>query len=264
MSLTPSILAPFYIYPAPGAWEPLYTAATAHPDVRFDIIVNPDTGPGGAACPDSNWISTLQQLSTYDNIRTLGYVHTANRFDCGDSGTDICVTTAPVEQVNANVTKYVGWGECDGGVAIDGIFFDESPYQANPDFVQYMQTASSFASSALPAGSELVFNAGAAVQDPQYWALTDYICVLENSEAGWRADGGLAAVEARVQGGFADQAAVILYGYRSGVQRLRSDVQAIVETGLGSLFVSDAGSYAEWGAQWLEFADALATAAGGQ
>lgn len=41
------ILIPLYIWPEDDStWAPVFNAITAYPDIRFQIIVNPDSGPG--------------------------------------------------------------------------------------------------------------------------------------------------------------------------------------------------------------------------
>lgn len=42
------ILLPLYVYPLTGVWDPVYNAASAYPDVTFRVIVDVDSGPGGA------------------------------------------------------------------------------------------------------------------------------------------------------------------------------------------------------------------------
>jgi hypothetical protein len=40
------VLLPLYVYPSTGAWDAVYNAAAAYPDVTFRLIVDPDSGPG--------------------------------------------------------------------------------------------------------------------------------------------------------------------------------------------------------------------------
>ena len=92
----PFIIVPLYIYPTPTAWEPLFSAAAAHPEVTFVVIVNPADGPGTTQLPDTNYLAALARISSLDNIRTLGYVHCSygNR------------ATAEVER---DIRAYQGW-----------------------------------------------------------------------------------------------------------------------------------------------------------
>jgi Spherulation-specific family 4. len=41
------ILVPLYSWPEDNStWSPVFNAADAHPDILFQVIVNPDSGPG--------------------------------------------------------------------------------------------------------------------------------------------------------------------------------------------------------------------------
>lgn len=87
-----SILLPLYVYPYPGAWDPLYAAcafcsvefvmslmnyrATAHRNVDFTVILNPCSGPCMGSLPDQVYLDEIPKLRAYPNIRTLGYVAT--------------------------------------------------------------------------------------------------------------------------------------------------------------------------------------------
>ena len=68
------ILLPLYIYPLPGAWDPLFNAAKANPTVTFQAVINPYSGPNGP-CPDASYINATSYLNTIPNIKTLAYVH---------------------------------------------------------------------------------------------------------------------------------------------------------------------------------------------
>lgn len=268
MAVNPFVLLPLYIYPEAGLWNPLFTAASAHPNVEFQVIVNPWTGPGAEDCPDDAFTAAMQQVHEYDNIKTLGYVHTANSWDCGASGSDICVTTAAMEELKANVTKYNKWGSdgC-GGVPVDGIFFDESPYTANSDFVSYMREAAAFARKTLThGGNNVMFNAGAIVEDEAYWQLADWICTLEGVLEDQKGQGSIAELlDQRTGGGeHGDQTAVILYGYGGGTQQLEKDVARILDAGVVGLSVTDTAGYVSWSDGWMDFVGAVDEAVSGQ
>jgi hypothetical protein len=71
----PFLLIPLYIYPTTTSWEPLFCAATSHPQLGFLVIVNPANGPGSEALPDANYMTALAKLTTLPNVTVLGYVH---------------------------------------------------------------------------------------------------------------------------------------------------------------------------------------------
>ncbi len=70
----PFILVPLYIYPAPTSWDPLFSSAFSRPNLQFVVIVNPSNGPG-AAVPDPNYLTALRRLSSFPNVRILGYLY---------------------------------------------------------------------------------------------------------------------------------------------------------------------------------------------
>ena len=59
----PTVAIPLYIYPSPQAWEPLHNAIVDNPSVTFQIIINPNNGPGSAA-PDANYIAEVARLNS--------------------------------------------------------------------------------------------------------------------------------------------------------------------------------------------------------
>ncbi|KAI7653369.1 hypothetical protein KC318_g14296, partial [Hortaea werneckii] len=66
------ILVPLYMFPFPGAWDPLLQAAQKHPEINFQAIINPDSGPGQGTCPGPEHTTALANLIAYPNIQTLG------------------------------------------------------------------------------------------------------------------------------------------------------------------------------------------------
>ena len=73
--LSSFVLLPLYIYPSPTAWAPVYDAVQNNPTVKFQIVVNPNSGPG-AYPPDASYIDGVSKLNSYPNVLTIGYVAT--------------------------------------------------------------------------------------------------------------------------------------------------------------------------------------------
>ncbi|KAK3109787.1 hypothetical protein LTR53_016575 [Teratosphaeriaceae sp. CCFEE 6253] len=239
------ILVPLYIYPLPNAWDALFSAAKAYPSVTFQAVINPDTGPGDSDCPNSDYVTAMAALNAIPNIQTLAYVHTAARFDCGPYGTWICPCTQEPSALEANITKYQNWnvagGQCgNADVHIDGVFFDEAPSDANCS--AYMSDATAFAKSTLTRGSTVLFNSGQAV-DPSFWAIADFINVLEDTEAAYdTADIGALDGE----GVYHAQTTMILHTYTDGPAILRRDVQTILgveRDAMAGLYITDLDVY---------------------
>ncbi|TKA68805.1 hypothetical protein B0A49_13068, partial [Cryomyces minteri] len=113
-------------------------------------VLNPDNGPDGG-CSGPNYINATSILYYIPNIKTLAYVHTAARYNCGMSGTD---QNWPMNECTTNNAK---------DIQIDGIFFDEAlSVKAN---AIYMQRITSFAKPTLTRGNTVLLNAGSAVTD---------------------------------------------------------------------------------------------------
>ncbi|MCJ1264688.1 hypothetical protein MMC22_004562 [Lobaria immixta] len=234
------ILFPLYIYPTQNAWTPLFTAANTYPNLTFLAVINPDNGPGPSVCPDASYTAAIHTLNSYPNIVTLGYVHTAARYDCGASGTDICPATRTQADLQAEINQYENWSSSSAGgcstsssssIQVNGIFFDESPTVAAD--VTYMQTISAYVRGKLTHGTKILNNAGVAV-DEGYWNYADYINVFENTEAAYRTTD----IDALV-GDHADQATLIIHTYQSNLQTEEDDVDTIIDTGIVGVFISE-------------------------
>ncbi|KAF2808369.1 uncharacterized protein BDZ99DRAFT_390246 [Mytilinidion resinicola] len=173
-----SVLLPLYIYPSPGAWQPLYQTAVQYPGVDFTIIINPNSGPGDGMLPDANYTHGVATLNKLDNVRTIGYV--ATNWGQKDA-----------QKVLQEVTTYSGWTSQDSSVALDGIFFDETPAQYHPDHAQYLLKVSEAVREADGFGSGcVVHNPGCvpAMQyytDPSYVTLADVTVVFEDAYQTW-------------------------------------------------------------------------------
>ncbi|EMD85171.1 hypothetical protein COCC4DRAFT_85225 [Bipolaris maydis ATCC 48331] len=125
-----SILLPLYIYPSPGAWDPLYAAAKAHRDVSFTVVLNPCSGPCMGSLPDSVYLDEIPKLAQYPNIRTLGYVATH-------------YTQKTIDDVLAEIDTYSNWPYVTNvtRMRVDGIFFDETPSTFTPESYAYLERA---------------------------------------------------------------------------------------------------------------------------
>ncbi|KAG9194725.1 hypothetical protein G6011_04760 [Alternaria panax] len=108
------VLLPLYIYPHPGAWDPLYTAAAAYPCLQFFVIVNPNSGPGVAPWwPNEDYVREIPRLNALPNVTTLGYVQVA-------------YCKRPIQDVLEDIETYHRRSEQDDRLSVDGIFVDET------------------------------------------------------------------------------------------------------------------------------------------
>jgi hypothetical protein len=55
-----SILVPLYVWPEDDStWEPVFNAISSYPDVQFQVIVNPNSGPGDTGRAEDIFMSEI-------------------------------------------------------------------------------------------------------------------------------------------------------------------------------------------------------------
>jgi hypothetical protein len=89
-----------------------------HPSLDFTVVINPASGPGASALPDANYTREITRLNTFSNVRTIGYV----AVDYGKRALDAAY---------ADIAVYAQWRTKNPGLAMQGIFLDESPQLAD-------------------------------------------------------------------------------------------------------------------------------------
>lgn len=265
-----NFLFPLYIYPLNNAWNPLFTAATQYPDITFTAIINPSNGPDSSTitnCPNKDFIEALNSLHQFPNIHTLGYVHTANLYNCGTSGSDICPCTAPADEVKRNISMYAAWttARCEGWstpdpeVYVDGIFIDESPGEDNGACLDYMTDLTNHAKSTLTTktGGSVFFNAGAATE-MAYFDVADVIIILENTQAAYEAIPDIGVRNGN--GKYARKSSILIYQAGNDTGLIRRDVETILSVerdGFHSMFYSDRAvdQYSNFPYAWSEIVE---------
>ncbi|KAK6535774.1 hypothetical protein TWF281_000026 [Arthrobotrys megalospora] len=124
-----SVVFPLYIYPsscstsatAPAcAWYPFFQSITANPSVTFNIIVNPNSGPGNLySYPNDDWKSVLSYANSLNNTQLIGYV-------------DSNPTNIPVSTYKPQIQTYKNWANFTSkDIHVDGIFVDDMAYSAS-------------------------------------------------------------------------------------------------------------------------------------
>jgi len=142
------VLVPLYVYPSPGAWDPLYNAyvrhqyftfssqlitgrISGHPRLEFTIVVNPASGPGTGSGPDGNYTREIPRLNAFANVRTVGYVSTN-------------YTNRDLDSILGDISTYSAWSEnaTAGNLSMHGIFLDETPAIFNDASASVLETIS--------------------------------------------------------------------------------------------------------------------------
>lgn len=111
---------------------------TSHPKQKFAVIINPDSGPGRTPQPQPEYVSQIQKLNTFANVRRFGYVRTT-------------YGKRNISDIISDISTYGGWSSTGQGV--HGIFFDEAPgeYTAGlEDYIKRINQAAKTAPGLLP------------------------------------------------------------------------------------------------------------------
>ncbi|EST06757.1 Spherulation-specific family 4 [Kalmanozyma brasiliensis GHG001] len=177
---TPRILVPLYIYPEPGAWDPLYTAIRNSPSAAFLVIINPNSGPGDGSAPDSDYASAIQQLrstaAANQTLELIGYVPTG-------------YGKRSASQVKSFISTYAKWPR---SVRPDGIFFDETitsqKYLAKyRNYTDFVKSQSWGVSTKTPSNATYAQRKGITMLNPgtwpesdKFWSIADHIVVYED------------------------------------------------------------------------------------
>lgn len=171
-----AVVIPLYIYPVPGAWDPLVQTARANPLVPFVAIVNPNNGPGTTVLPDASYQAALAALCAEPNITLLGYVHCV-----------WCKRDAP--EIESDIDTYACWAAESGGrFGVRGIFIDEAPW--DPCHRAYMRQLAQYIRTTFQeetgAPGTVCYNPGVVV-DQAYLEDCDLAVVFEQSHKEWYA-----------------------------------------------------------------------------
>ena len=106
----------------------IHRRISAHPNINFTVVINPGSGPGPNALPDTNYTREIPKLAAHDNVRLLGYVHTT-------------YATRNISLVRKDIETYAAWPTASSNpdLAVRGIFFDETPQQYSANSLAYLQ-----------------------------------------------------------------------------------------------------------------------------
>lgn len=167
------VLLPLYIYPHPGAWDPLYTALSAHPHLHFLIILNPNSGPGTAPWwPNTDYLREIPRLNALPNVTTLGYVRATY---CKRAHGDIC----------SDICAYAERGRQDAKLKVEGVFVDETVNLYSKEMKRYLDGIDERVKREDAFGGEglVIHNPGTAVNKGLAAPGPDVTVVVETSYA---------------------------------------------------------------------------------
>ncbi|KAF3044955.1 hypothetical protein E8E11_004009 [Didymella keratinophila] len=262
-----NFLFPLYVYPINNAWEPLTSAASQYPDITFTAVINPSTGPAPDVngCPNKDYVEAIASLNKYPNIHTMGYVHTANKWDCGPDGDWICSCTAPAEEVKANITTYAswatkgcaGWSTVNPDIHIDSIFIDEAPVEDDGvKCLSYMTDLTNHAKTTLTSatGGEVLFNAGYTT-NLAYFDVADVIIILEDTQENYEEIPNIGVRNGN--GKYYSKSSMIIHSASNATDKIQRDTSTVLgldRDAFHSLFYTDRATdqYAYFPYDWAE------------
>ncbi|KAJ4390561.1 hypothetical protein N0V93_004157 [Gnomoniopsis smithogilvyi] len=234
-----SLLVPLYLDPSQGvqdgsmaAWNPILTAVANSPNTQFQIILNPNNGPGNSkAGYDSEYITSVAKLNAYPNVHTFGYVHTS--YGARSSAS-----------VQTDIARWANWNTyTKANIAIKGIFFDEVPNSSkkgNTD-VAYMSALQTYAKSQFGniTTFQTFYNVGDLCAHTEYFNnMADYVCIFEDEASKF----STAVLGSRLPAGKAAKSCVLLIDYMSSgfpSANVSSMLQYFVSLGIGSANILD-------------------------
>lgn len=173
------ILLPLYIYPSQnfsdGAfyWRPGFAAIEDNPGVSWQVVIDPNDGPGNSGLPgdnDVNYKYGVNRLNGYrtsgqHNLTVSGYVH-------------VGYSLIPEEAVRNNITIWNSWStDTAEDVSVQGIFFDESPIAA--ENFTYMDDLISFARTTFQTPITVICNFGNTPAH-EYYTICDILITFES------------------------------------------------------------------------------------
>lgn len=167
-------LLPLYLYPGDGAsaWEGIFSTISAYPKVQWDVVINPNSGPGTTGSPtDTNIITGIRKLTSYPNVQTMGYVLT--RHD-----------SRAISDITADVNTYAKWDSNLTNLPIGGIDFDEVSAEATSDMYAFYASIAAHARAGI-SGSRIAFSPG-TVAPARYFDFCDVMVEFEASLEDYR------------------------------------------------------------------------------
>lgn len=240
------ILLPLYIYPdtSASAWSSATAAIAAYPKVQWQVIVNPDSGPGTTGYPtDQNYITGISMLNSYPNVKTLGYVDTSN-------------TNRAYSAVVSDIDVYASWANYPNtsyNISIAGIFFDDVNNTVSEAVTTYMHNASAYAYATVPSDiTPVVFNPG-ALAPTTLFSYCDTMVEFENVSSIYENDSTIATIPSAYRG----QSAIVVHDTAPSTN-VKSLVHTMAVDGIEAMyFTSDCCYNALNGTLLMQLAEAV-------
>lgn len=242
------ILIPLYVFPtaSPNSWQPLYDAIASNPGVQWQIVINPNTGPGPDLCPGApgNTVATrgyqngIAKLHSYPNTAVLGYVDTRHG-------------RKSVDDVIADIDIYASWWNCRGAkVSIDGIFFDDFANDTaiapvNQMTTAYAQAISEHVYDTIPSdAATVIFNPGHLIssQTSTFFSYADTIVTFESPASSYSSPGTLNSIRSMEGSLPPGQSAILIHSAPPSLNP-QAWVQDMISQGVGAFYITQSTRY---------------------
>jgi len=230
---------PLYIYPGQNAWQPLFDSIAANPSTTFGIVINPNNGPGAGQYPDSEYITNIARLNSYNNTILTGYVYTT-------------WGTRNISDVEADIATYEGWSNYTAqDISVNGIFMDEAP--ANTSFVPYMAALYNNTKTVMTKGDVVILNPGTPI-DASFYQYADVVNAYENTYDDWM-HGGNQTIPLALR----SKSGVMIHSCNVSSDQLGIDTTNLINAGYHGALISSTTSYQELSASWADYVHKLNT-----
>ncbi|KAI9703468.1 MAG: hypothetical protein M1820_005772 [Bogoriella megaspora] len=228
------ILVPLYIYPeTPSTWQPLLSAISASPSVRWQIIVNPASGPGTNSTnpyPDSSYTAAIASLNEQPNVQTIGYI-------------DSAYGNTAVSSIETQIDAYAQWASYTAqNISLSGIFFDDmNQSTALYDFYDSIATYTRqhIKSASTPT---VVFNPGTpstTADEQKFFSYSDTMLEFENPASNYKNQTTIDTIPKA----YWNKSAIVLHDFRESESVLDSWVQTMKADGIQSVYFTSDPSY---------------------
>lgn len=230
------VALPLYSWPMPGAWDSVYDVVGNNSHVKFDIIINPSTGPG-AFPPGQDYVAGVSKLNSYSNVDCYGYVPTG-------------FADRSLSDIEGDIATYAQWGAYSGGnLHLAGIFLDEATNDLQK--LSFMENVASTIQSTMPSGSKIWTNPGAIV-DEAFYAHADVVNAFENDYEEW-----ISPTREAIPWNLHSKSSVIITAFNGAAGDIPGQAQVIADRGFQSACLQGITSYQAFSWVWGSFAAAV-------
>lgn len=234
-----AVALPLYIWPSKNAWTPFYNTISTNPHTTFNIIINPNSGPG-AFPPDPSYITSIATLNNYTNTNLYGYIHTL-------------YASRSLASLESDISTYAHWQNyTSANLSLSGIFVDEAPWST--ENLTYMADLSQLIHTTLPLpktspynNPQIWTNPGCAI-DPAFYEHADMVNAFEDTCAAWSCDGGASEIPEDLR----SRSSVMILDFEADVA---GQVEELREAGYASALLNGGDDYQVYDATWGRFAD---------